>query len=478
METLLDLLDNTDKRVLFITGAGISVNSGIPPYRGSSDAVWSNFVQDFATRKKFLMDPLSWYNEFWLPTHYKTEYLKAETNCGHDALAYICKHYPNACVITQNVDGLHKGIDDKQLIEVHGNMHAGFKCVNSECSWKEKTIDINEVDLLYCAEKNSLSRDMHKFQLEKAPTCPQCNSAVLPQALLFDEEYSSHPFYEWDAASDWIEDAAGIVFIGTSLSVGLTKTALDASRKTPAAKLFNINITSMNNEIRQNDVSRMNDILGPSEQVLPLLAYVISESLGGRGGARIDSWNKFIPDHYILKRDDNGKLLKLKASIASVSTNKKRKRTSEIVASSSGGGGGGGGSSSSSSSSSSSGSGSNSNSNSNRSSRTFTSKSNISRKYRNRRKRKSVQNAGAVQQLYKMGFTNSEEVENALRKNYGNVEKALNSLIRQHALRETTITSIEMNSNTTIRKRGKTSRRKEHGLMLLMSKGSWLVEKK
>ena len=55
METLLDLLDNTDKRVLFITGAGISVNSGIPPYRGSSDAVWSNFVQDFATRKKFLM---------------------------------------------------------------------------------------------------------------------------------------------------------------------------------------------------------------------------------------------------------------------------------------------------------------------------------------------------------------------------------------------------------------------------------------
>eukprot|EP00906_Rhabdomonas_costata_P010014 RCo014080 len=57
------------KRVLFLTGAGLSEASGIPCYRGAPEAVWSRFVTEWGTRQKFRSDPLLWYNKFWLPVH-------------------------------------------------------------------------------------------------------------------------------------------------------------------------------------------------------------------------------------------------------------------------------------------------------------------------------------------------------------------------------------------------------------------------
>ena len=99
------------KKVVFITGAGLSVSSGIPPYRGKAstgqsnpgamppqhlpcyihvlllrsrsthivhrhsksqaNAVWEHFVLEWGTRRKFLKDPLEWWNRFWLKTHEK-----------------------------------------------------------------------------------------------------------------------------------------------------------------------------------------------------------------------------------------------------------------------------------------------------------------------------------------------------------------------------------------------------------------------
>lgn len=88
------------KNVVFITGAGLSVSSGIPPYRGQvrrhpslcrvaaskplirvltlvflvfpqDDATWSKFVTSWGTRRKFNRDPIKWWNTFWLQTHAK-----------------------------------------------------------------------------------------------------------------------------------------------------------------------------------------------------------------------------------------------------------------------------------------------------------------------------------------------------------------------------------------------------------------------
>jgi len=72
-DTMQDLVSDllAGRNVVFLTGAGISVASGIPPYRDSTMAVWSQFVEDWGTKAKFEKDPLDWWNSFWLHTHEK-----------------------------------------------------------------------------------------------------------------------------------------------------------------------------------------------------------------------------------------------------------------------------------------------------------------------------------------------------------------------------------------------------------------------
>ena len=70
MDSLVtSLLDG--KNVVFVTGSGISVASGIPPFRGKSNEGWEKFQNAFATRRRFEKDPLRWWNEFWLKAHEK-----------------------------------------------------------------------------------------------------------------------------------------------------------------------------------------------------------------------------------------------------------------------------------------------------------------------------------------------------------------------------------------------------------------------
>lgn len=57
--------------VVFVTGAGLSVSSGITPYRYSTAAIWSNFIVQNALRETFSKDPEAWWNNFWLRTHEK-----------------------------------------------------------------------------------------------------------------------------------------------------------------------------------------------------------------------------------------------------------------------------------------------------------------------------------------------------------------------------------------------------------------------
>lgn len=78
-------------KVVFVTGAGLSVASGIAPYRGTPNAIWSNFITEWGTREKFLEDPKAWWNEFWLRTHETPQFLTAKPNAGHVAIASLSK---------------------------------------------------------------------------------------------------------------------------------------------------------------------------------------------------------------------------------------------------------------------------------------------------------------------------------------------------------------------------------------------------
>ena len=80
LESALQSHLEAGEHVVLVTGAGLSVSSGIPPYRGASNAVWERSVQEWGTRAKFLEAPLTWFNEFWLPKFTTARVRQAQPN--------------------------------------------------------------------------------------------------------------------------------------------------------------------------------------------------------------------------------------------------------------------------------------------------------------------------------------------------------------------------------------------------------------
>ncbi len=111
------------KKVVVLTGAGISQESGIPTFRGR-DGLWKNYKpEELATPEAFRRNPQlvwEWYN-------WRREIIrKAEPNPAHLALVELEKRYPFFYLITQNVDGLHQRAGNKNVLELHGNIWRNF----------------------------------------------------------------------------------------------------------------------------------------------------------------------------------------------------------------------------------------------------------------------------------------------------------------------------------------------------------------
>jgi NAD-dependent deacetylase len=241
----------TTEDVVWVTGAGLSVASGISAYRKSSDAVWENFITDWGTAARFKDDPQAWYQHFWLAAHpsLKDGGLHIRPNPGHRALSTLLRAHPNHHVITQNIDGLHleSGAPRARLIEIHGR-HDTFVCPNRSCSMAGTPvtgISLKGVD----------DGDL--------PECDMCGAVLRPLVLLFDEYYDSHPFFRAREARDWLHDAAVVAFVGTSFSVGITSMAMHAAQAS-GASIVNVNLEPL-------DVPGALNLLGPAEQTLPAL---------------------------------------------------------------------------------------------------------------------------------------------------------------------------------------------------------------
>lgn len=103
-----------------LTGAGISVESGIPPFRGP-DGLWSRFDPQILDIQRFRNDPYDTWTS--IASVYREVFLKAEPNAAHKALASIEKHGILRSIITQNIDNLHQLAGSKTVHEYHGNCH-------------------------------------------------------------------------------------------------------------------------------------------------------------------------------------------------------------------------------------------------------------------------------------------------------------------------------------------------------------------
>ena len=120
-------------------------------------------------------------------------------------------------------------------------------------------------------------------ELPSAPTCPGCESALLPQALMFDESYSSHDFYEYEKFRDWFDKADAFVFVGTSFAVTVTDMAINEAKKR-FIPVYNFNLEA--GRINPSATLNAENVIGKSEETLEELWHCLRDKLVGEEGAK------------------------------------------------------------------------------------------------------------------------------------------------------------------------------------------------
>ena len=174
------------KKIVVLTGAGISAESGIPTFRGA-DGLWEGHdIMDVASPQGWEKDPhlvLDFYNQRRKTAH------SVQPNAGHRALVDLEAHYA-VTVITQNVDNLHEQAGSSRVIHLHGEL---FK--------SRSTADEN---LVY---------DLEGWELNWGDTCEK-GSQLRPHIVWFGEQV---PMME--VAQQETAQADILLVVGTSLQV-------------------------------------------------------------------------------------------------------------------------------------------------------------------------------------------------------------------------------------------------------------------
>ncbi len=193
----------------------------------------------------------------------------AEPSPGHEALARIAQKYPSFCLITQNIDNLHEHpnalVPRAQYLPVHGRL-GKFRCATASSAQNACPVTDFDVRLLATPESNHPGIET-PLQLSAPPKCTMCNSFLLPEALLFDEDYDADV---WERANRWLSESTSIVFVGSSNSVGLTQHATHLAKE-KYIPLFNFNLSSAALEV-PNALSPVFHVIGPAAVTLPSFA--------------------------------------------------------------------------------------------------------------------------------------------------------------------------------------------------------------
>ncbi len=185
-------------RIVVLTGAGISTDSGIPDYRGPN-GVWTKNpeAEKMATLDAYVRDPdlrrRAWQQRL------RSEMWSARPNDGHRALVELEQQDRLDVLITQNVDGLHQaaGSDPALVIEVHGTVH--------------------EVACLSCDERAPMRRALDRVEAgEEDPSCRTCGGILKSATISFGQG-----LVEADLERAFRAAAACDVFIAIGTSLGV-----------------------------------------------------------------------------------------------------------------------------------------------------------------------------------------------------------------------------------------------------------------
>lgn len=159
--------------LLFITGAGISVDSGLPTYRGVGGLYDGVETDDGLAIEVVLSGPY-----FRAHPERSWKYLReignacngAQPNAAHRRIAELERGRKRVVTLTQNVDGLHVAAGSNNVIAIHGDANA-LRC--TVCAWTLRVSDYAELD--------------RRFADQPIPRCPDCGEVVRPDVVLFEE---------------------------------------------------------------------------------------------------------------------------------------------------------------------------------------------------------------------------------------------------------------------------------------------------
>ena len=240
--------------VVALAGSGLSVESGIPTFRGPN-GIWSKLGAP-STRgySDFIEDPAAWWRQQTDPaadperTRFRDAIDRARPNPGHYALAELEALGVLKLTITQNVDDLHRKAGSKLVAEIHGN-RTKLRCILCESRW---------------------GRD--QFRIDSYPPyCPECGGLVKYDTVMFGEPV---PPRVLEGCYDAADRCDCMLAVGTSASVF------------PAANLPNRVLTRGGHVVEANPgetplSSRAKVILkGPTGVTLPSLVRRVKELMG------------------------------------------------------------------------------------------------------------------------------------------------------------------------------------------------------
>ncbi|MCB9831511.1 MAG: RNA polymerase subunit sigma [Planctomycetes bacterium] len=272
LEALVEDRLSSDGRLVVLSGAGISAESGIPTFRGA-DGFWTvgstvYQPQEIATFEFFMREPpvtWAWY------LHRRAACHRARPNAAHLALVELESLLGDRfTLVTQNVDGLHRraGSGPTRLLEIHGNLDR-VRC-SANCGgatwpvparfddWEDRRqLDAEELDLL---------------------ACPHCAARGRPHVLWFDEFYDETNFHFY-GAQNAAAAATLLVVVGTT---GATNLPMRMAEIAAGRGTAFIDVNIEDNVFRRHAASDPRSLVldGPASHWLPRLAAAVARRAG------------------------------------------------------------------------------------------------------------------------------------------------------------------------------------------------------
>ena len=235
----------TAQRVVALTGAGISTESGIPDFRGPK-GVWTTNpgAERTATLQHYMSDPevrrQAWRNRLdhaaW----------SAKPNAGHRALVTLEQRGNLDVLITQNVDGLHHaaGSAPERIIEIHGN--------------------VREVLCMSCGERAPMQRALDRVRAgEDDPPCRSCGGILKSATISFGQNLLPEDLHRADAAARRCD---------LMLAIGSTLSVYPIADVVPVAKANGARVVIVNAEPTEMDHIADAVLRGAISDILPRVA--------------------------------------------------------------------------------------------------------------------------------------------------------------------------------------------------------------